>query len=79
MHFIFLGSGDFFSIFIFFKDNIKKLKSKSNEFVSLSMKSNSQVIYLAFFSDRFKEKGETFQAFRSNHSFWRLSDAAILL
>ncbi|KIC75817.1 hypothetical protein DB42_EQ00100 [Neochlamydia sp. EPS4] len=68
-----------FSAFSFFKDNIKKLKSKSNEFVSLSRKNNSQIIYLAFFPDRFKEKGETFQAFRSSHRFWGLSDAAILV
>ncbi|KIC74849.1 hypothetical protein DB41_IC00010 [Neochlamydia sp. TUME1] len=58
---------------------IKELKSKSNEFVLLSMKNNPQIIYHAFISDRSTERLETFQAFRSNHRFWRLSDAAILI
>jgi hypothetical protein len=42
------------------------------------MKNNSQIIYLAFISDRFKER-EGFQVFRSSHRFWGLSDAAILI
>ncbi|KIC75658.1 hypothetical protein DB42_EU00040 [Neochlamydia sp. EPS4] len=36
------------------------------------------MIYHALLLDRFKERGETFQAFRSSHGFWGLSDAAVL-
>ncbi|BBI17981.1 Iron-sulfur binding reductase [Neochlamydia sp. S13] len=47
----------------YFKGNIKKLKKQVkhiriliNEFISLSMKNNSQMTYHAFISDKFKEK-----------------------
>ncbi|BBI17638.1 dTDP-glucose 4,6-dehydratase RfbB [Neochlamydia sp. S13] len=59
MHVISLGS-DKFSALLFFKDNIKKLKKPVKRIRILINENNSQIIYLAFFSDRFTERGETF-------------------
>ncbi|KIC75944.1 hypothetical protein DB42_EK00020 [Neochlamydia sp. EPS4] len=78
MHFISLGSDDF-SVFLFTKGNIKKLKKQVKRIRILIKENHSPIIYPRFFSDRFKERGETFQAFRSSHRFWRLSEVAILV
>jgi hypothetical protein len=78
MHFISLGS-DNFSAFSFFKDNIKKLKKQVKRIRILINERQLTDNLPRFFSDRFTESVKTFYAFRSSHSFWGLSDAAILV
>ncbi|BBI17978.1 hypothetical protein NCS13_1_1783 [Neochlamydia sp. S13] len=78
MHFISLGS-DNFSAFLFFKGNIKKLKKQVKRIRILINEKQLTDNLPRFFLDRFTERGETFQAFRSSYRFWRLSDTAILV
>ncbi|BBI18094.1 hypothetical protein [Neochlamydia sp. S13] len=78
MHFISLGSDDLL-LFLLLKATIKKLKKQVKRIRILINEKQLTDNLPRFFSDRFKERAETFQAFRSSHRFWGLSDAAILV
>jgi hypothetical protein len=76
MHFISLGSSNF-SALLFFKDNIKKLKKQVKRIRILINERQLTDDLTALFFRYSRKEGETFQAYRSSHSFWGLSDAAI--